>query len=299
MPTQKKIDQVQDLKQRMERATITVSADFRGLRVKEMDQMRKRLRAASLEVRVIKNSLLRLAAGEAGSPELMQIVEGPTALVIAYDDPMEAAKAITEYAQSAPPTFSLRGAFLDGHVVSAADLRELVRLPPRPVMLAQLAGQLQAPLATFAGLLESPLRELTSLLQSVMSELPGLIQARVRQLEASGAAVEPEAETAAEESPAAEAAAEEPAAEEPTSEAPAEESPAAEEPTSEAPVEESPAAEAPAEAPAAEESPAAEAADEESEVEAAPEPSAEPTSEQDDEPQEEAAAEEQPDQEEE
>jgi len=184
MPTQKKIDLVEDLKQRMERATITVSADYRGLRVQEMDQMRKRLRAASMEVKVVKNSLLRLAADQTGAPELMQIVEGPTALVIAYDDPIEAAKAITEYAQSAPPTFSLRGAFLDGRVVSAADLRDLVRLPPRPVMLAQLAGQIQAPLATLSGLLESPLRELTSLLQSALSELPSLLEARARQLEA-------------------------------------------------------------------------------------------------------------------
>ena len=184
MPTQKKIDQVEDLKQRIERATITVSADYRGLRVQEMDQMRKRLRAASMEVKVVKNSLLRLAADQTGTPELMQIVEGPTALVIAYDDPIEAAKAITEYAQSAPPTFSLRGAFLDGRVVSAADLRDLVRLPPRPVMLARLAGQIQAPLATLSGLLASPLRELTSLLQSALSELPSLLEARARQLEA-------------------------------------------------------------------------------------------------------------------
>ncbi|MBF8286189.1 MAG: ribosomal protein [Dehalococcoidia bacterium] len=184
MPTQKKIDQVEDLKQRIGRATIAVSADYRGLRVQEMDQMRKRLRAASIEVKVVKNSLLRLAADQTGAPELMQIVEGPTALVIAYDDPIEAAKAITEYAQSAPPTFSLRGAFLDGRVVSAADLRDLVRLPPRPVMLAQLAGQIQAPLATLSGLLESPLRELTSLLQSALSELPSLLEARARQLEA-------------------------------------------------------------------------------------------------------------------
>src|SRR3972149_6156618 len=151
MPTQKKIDQVEDLKQRIGRATIAVSADYRGLRVQEMDQMRKRLRAARPEGKGVKNSLLRLAADQTGTPELMQIVEGPTALVIAYDDPMEAAKAITEYAQSAPPTFSLRGAFLDGHVVSAADLRELVRLPPRAGMLAQPAGAIQAPLATLPG----------------------------------------------------------------------------------------------------------------------------------------------------
>ena len=246
MPTQKKIDQVEDLKRRMERATITVSADFRGLRVQEMDQMRKRLRVASVEVKVVKNSLLRLAAGQTGAPELMQIVEGPTALVIAYDDPIEAAKAITEYAQSAPPTFSLRGAYLDGRVVSAADLRDLVRLPPRPVMLAQLAGQIQAPLATLSGLLQSPLRELTSLLQSALSELPGLIEARARHLEATGeaaqVAAQPPAETTAAETP-------RDAADEPAPEAtPGPEEEPAEEPTSEQAGE-------PQEEPAAEEQP--------------------------------------------
>ncbi len=183
MPTQKKIDLVQELKQLIERARITVGADFRGLRVQEMDQMRRRLRTSGVEVRVVKNSLLRLAADQAGMPDLMQIVEGPTALVLGYDDPTEAAKAVTEYAHSAPPTFTIRGAFMDGQVVSAEDLREFVRLPPRPVMLAQLAGQLQSPLAAFVSLLDSPLQELSSLLQSALSELPGLIEARARQLD--------------------------------------------------------------------------------------------------------------------
>ncbi len=183
MPTQRKMDLVEELKQIIGRASITVGADFRGLRVQEMDQMRRRLRASSVEVRVIKNSLLRRAADQAGITDLMQIIEGPTALVFSYDDPTEAAKAVIEYARSAPPTFAIRGAFMDGQVVSADDLKALVLLPPRPVMLAQLAGQLQAPLATFVGLLESPLQELSSLLQSALSELPGLIEARAKQLE--------------------------------------------------------------------------------------------------------------------
>jgi len=183
MPTQKKIGTVEELKQRISRATITISADYRGLRVPEMEQMRRRLRQASVEVKVVKNNLLRLAADQMGMPELMQVVEGPTALVLGYEDPIEAAKAITDYAQSAPPTFAIRGAFMEGQVISTEDLRALVRLPPRPVMLAQLAGQLQSPLAALSGLLDAPLRELASLLQSALSELPGLIEARARQME--------------------------------------------------------------------------------------------------------------------
>ena len=183
MPTQKKIDLVEQLKQNLDRATITVSTDFRGLRVKEIEEMRRHLRRANVEVKVVKNRLLRLAADETGTPELMQIVDGPTALALGYEDPIAAAKAITEYARSAPPTFAIRGAFMDGQAISPDDLRDLVSLPPRPVMLARLAGNIQAPLAAFVGLLDSPLRELASLLQSALSELPSLLEARARQLE--------------------------------------------------------------------------------------------------------------------
>ena len=183
MASQKKIDLVEQLKQNLERATITVSTDFRGLRVKEIEEMRRHLRRANVEVKVVKNRLLRLAADETGTPELMQIVDGPTALALGYEDPIAAAKAITEYARLAPPTFAIRGAFMDGQAISPDDLLDLVSLPPRPVMLARLAGNIQAPLAAFVGLLDSPLRELASLLQSALSELPSLLEARARQLE--------------------------------------------------------------------------------------------------------------------
>ncbi len=114
MPTQKKIDAVADLKDRIERATLVVSTDYRGLTVKEMQDLRRRLRAGGVEVRVIKNTLLRLAAEQAGQAGLNSIVEGPTALAIAYGDVIEAAKAVTGYLQGAPPAFAVRGGFLDG-----------------------------------------------------------------------------------------------------------------------------------------------------------------------------------------
>ncbi len=185
MPTQKKIETVAGLKDRLERASIVVSAAYRGLTVKEADQLRRRLRAGGLEVKVIKNSLLRLAAQGAGQPDLMSIVEGPTTLAFSYGDSVEAAKAVMDYAQDAPTAFAVRGALLDGRLVSPEDLRELVRLPAKPVMLANILGQLQSPLAGFLGLLESPIQEFSGLLQSALSELPGLIEARAKQLEAS------------------------------------------------------------------------------------------------------------------
>ncbi len=184
MPTQKKIDTVADLKDRIERATLVASAEYRGLRVKEMDEMRRRLREGGIEIKVVKNTLLRLAATESGRHDLMDIIEGPTALAMSYGDIIDAAKALSAYAQGAPQGFALRGGFMEGRVLSAQDLRDLVRIPPRPVLLAQFMGQLQSPLAGFVGLMDAPLRELSGLVHSLLSELPGLIEARASQLEA-------------------------------------------------------------------------------------------------------------------
>ena len=189
MPTQKKIDTVADLKERIGRATLVATTEYRGLRVKEMVEMRRRLREAGLEVQVIKNTLLKLAAEGADQPDLLRIVEGPTALALSYGDVIEAAKALAAYAQGAPSAFAIRGGFMDGAVLSAQDLRDLVRVPPRAVLLAQFMGQMQSPLAGFVGLLDAPIRELYGLMQALLSELPGLIEARASQLEASGGGV--------------------------------------------------------------------------------------------------------------
>ncbi len=211
--------------------------------------MRRRLREAAIEVRVVKNTLLRLAANESGQPDLLEIIEGPTALAISYGDAIGAAKALSGYAQGAPAGFALRGGFMDGRVLSAQDLRDLVRVPPKPVLLAQFMGRIQSPLAGFIGLLDAPLRDLSMLVQSLLAELPGLIEARARQMEESGIG------TQAEETPALEA--EEPAAEEPAAEEAGAEEAAAEEAATEAPAE-GPAEEQDAEASAEEPLPAEE-----------------------------------------
>jgi large subunit ribosomal protein L10 len=242
MPTQKKIDTVAELKGRIERATLVASAEYRGLRVKEMVEMRRRLREAGIEVRVVKNSLLRLAAEEADKGDLLQIIEGPTALAVSYGDVIEAAKALSGYAQGAPQGFAIRGGFMDGAVLSAQDIRDLVRIPPKPVLLAQFMGQMQSPLAGFVGLMEAPLHELMGLMQALLSELPGLVEARVRQMEAAGMGTE---EPTAEEPTAEEPAAEEPAAEQPAAEEPAAGEPASEEPEAEEPATEETAVEEP------------------------------------------------------
>jgi large subunit ribosomal protein L10 len=183
MPTQKKIDAVADIKDRLERATLVVSTNYRGLNVKDMQDLRRKLREGNLEVSVIKNSLLKLAADQSERSEFMDVVEGPTALAIAYEDVVEGAKALMDYAKAAPKGFEIRGAFMDGQVLTEKDVAALTKIPPKMVLIAQIAGGLQAPLVGVVRLLEAPIYELNSLLRSLLSELPGLLDARIKQLE--------------------------------------------------------------------------------------------------------------------
>jgi len=183
MPTQKKIETVAAIKDRLERAALVISTNYRGLNVKDMQELRSKLREGDLEVTVIKNSLLKLAADQSERSEFMEIVEGPTALVIAYEDIVTGAKAVMDYAKSAPPSFEIRGAFMDGQILTEKDVAALTKIPPKPVLIAQIAGGLQAPLIGIVRLLESPIYELNALLRAMLSELPALLNARIAQLE--------------------------------------------------------------------------------------------------------------------
>jgi large subunit ribosomal protein L10 len=183
MPTPKKEQMVEELRQRIARSTIAVGTDYRGLTVPEMDQLRRKMRSAGVELKVVKNTLTRLAAERAGKPILSEMIAGPTALAFGYGDIADVVRAFSEYLPTAPPSFSVRGFYLDGQILPARELAELARLPPREVLLAQVAGQLQSPLATLAALLEAPVAELARLLEAVASQFPSLLEARARQME--------------------------------------------------------------------------------------------------------------------
>jgi large subunit ribosomal protein L10 len=185
MPTQRKIDTVAELTERIARSTMAVATVYLGLTVAEMGALRRQLRQAGVELRVIKNSLFRLAAQQAGRPELAELAEGPTAIAFAYGDIIAPARALAEYVRTAKNAFALRRAFTDGQSLSIRDLEELARLPSREVLIAQVAGALQAPLARLYYLLSASLTNPAgTLLNSSLRDLQGLLGARATQLEA-------------------------------------------------------------------------------------------------------------------
>ncbi len=185
MPTEKKIDAVRELAERISRATMAVGAEYRGLTVAEMAALRRALREAGVEVHVVKNRLFQIAAEQAGRPQVGELAEGPTAVVLAFGDIVAPARAVTDYARTARNAFAPRKAWLEGAVLPGRELEAIASLPSKEVLLARLAGGLMAPAARLLGLLDAATKNPAGfVLNGVGSNLLGLLEARAKQLEA-------------------------------------------------------------------------------------------------------------------
>ena len=172
MPTPEKIDRVKELKEQLERCTITFGADYTRTSVNQMTELRRAMRAGGIDFTVVKNTLMYLAAEEAGRPQVKEIVQGPTAVAFGYDDPAAAAKTMADYARANANTFSIRGAVLgDGAPMGPDGVTRLATLPPKPVMLATLLAQMQAPMSRLVGALNGPLQNLDNVLRARMNQL--------------------------------------------------------------------------------------------------------------------------------
>jgi large subunit ribosomal protein L10 len=196
---------VSELAERLKSSQNLLVADYRGLSMPEIDELRSKLLETGARFSVVKNTLTRLAAEEAGVKQLLDLIDGPTAIAFidAEGDPAAAAKILNDTAR-AHDVLVIRGGLLEGDTVSDVEIKRLATLPPADVVRAQFAGAVAAPLTTIVGLFTAPLRDLVNVLD-----------ARITQLQEQGETVpEPEAEAAAEtEEPQAEAPAEEAEAE--------------------------------------------------------------------------------------
>src|SRR5437763_9808294 len=186
---------VSQLAERLRSTETLMVADYRGLTMPEIEELRTRLLEAGARFTVVKNTLTRRAAEEAGTKDVLELIDGPTAIAFleADGDPVAVAKVLSETAR-AHNVLVIRGGLLEGSVVGDDAIKQLATLPPADVLRAQLVGAVAAPLATVVGLFAAPLRDVV-----------GVLDARIRQLQES----EPQAEEPAEEEPQAEAPAEE------------------------------------------------------------------------------------------
>ena len=144
-------------------------SDYRGLKVSELTELRAKLRDGGATLRVLKNTLARRAAAEAGREQIVPLLTGPTAVTFCGADPVAPAKALVEFMRTHPQLI-VRGGLLQGDMVDADGVRALSALPPRDVLLAQVVGTMAAPLTGLVTVLQGTISGFARALQQIVEQ---------------------------------------------------------------------------------------------------------------------------------
>jgi len=185
---------VSELTDKLRNSDTMIVADYRGLTMPQIDALRSKLIENGARFTVVKNTLTRRAAQDAGAEALLALLEGPSAIafVEADGDAVAVAKALSESARETR-VLAIRGGVMEGRVISGADVEELAKLPPLELLRGQVLGAIIGPLSSLIALVNAPLQNLY-----------GLIDARIEQLEAEGEAApaaEPVSDTTVSDTP--------------------------------------------------------------------------------------------------
>jgi large subunit ribosomal protein L10 len=165
MPTEAKQATVAELREQLANSRTLIVSEYRGLTVREIGEIRRALRKQDVSYRVVKNRLMRIAAEDSVRSALDALLVGPTAIAFGNDEGATAKVVI----DTMKPYKQVRitGAVLGDRAIDADGVTRLASLPPREVLLSQVAGAFSAPLATTAGLFDAPLRDVAGLVQAL------------------------------------------------------------------------------------------------------------------------------------
>ena len=174
MPTQAKAEKIEELTEKLGRAAVTILVQTQGLTVKDMTDLRNRMRAAKIEFQVAKNTLLRIATERNNMTGVDKgIFNGQTAVALGYDDEVATAKAVSDYVRTSKIAV-LKSGILGGRTLTADQVENLARIPGgKNYARAQVVGTIQGPMSTTYSLLTAPMRDLCYVLQAHADQLKG------------------------------------------------------------------------------------------------------------------------------
>ncbi len=159
MPSAKALEEkkklVAELVEKMKNASSGVLVDYKGITVADDTKLRADMRKNNVDYSVMKNTLIRFAAKEAGLEGLESVLEGTTALAISADDLIAPAKIVAEYAKKNEDIFNIKAGFMDGKVIGVEEIMAIAELPSKEVLLGRLVGSLQSPILGLALVLKA------------------------------------------------------------------------------------------------------------------------------------------------
>jgi large subunit ribosomal protein L10 len=192
VPTQEKVETIEDFKTRLDGAKTVLVTEYRGLTVQQLSDLRKQLRGVSASYKIIKNRLAKLAMTDSDLSKLGPHLKGPTGMVISKEDPVAVAKALHTFART-NQALAIKAGFIEGQVLPPADLKALSELPTKDAIRSQIIGAIQGPLAQLVGLLQATQRDLAYVLAERGKNAPAEEAAPEVAAPATAAATEPAA----------------------------------------------------------------------------------------------------------
>jgi len=174
MPTEAKRETIDSLRAELDAHRTLIVSEYRGLKVKEISEIRRALRKQSVSYRVVKNRLMRIAAQDnAAAAALSPLLVGPTAIAFGNDE-AATAKAVLDAVRPYNKVVKITGGVLGAHKIDADGVTRLATLPSREVLLAEALGAITAPMSTMAGLFDAPLRDVAGLVDALIEQRGGL-----------------------------------------------------------------------------------------------------------------------------
>lgn len=166
MPTEAKRETIEELRAQLDASRTMIVSEYRGLKVKEIGEIRRALRKQNVSYRVVKNRLMRIAAQDnPAAAALSPMLVGPTAIAFGTDE-AATAKAVLD-ATRPYRIVKITGGVLGSRMIGADGVTKLATLPSREVLLAEAIGAIAAPMSTMAGLFDAPLRDVAGLVQAL------------------------------------------------------------------------------------------------------------------------------------
>ena len=166
MNREEKAQAVEALKERFQKTSVTLLAEYQGLKVSELTKLRQELRKTNAEVKILKNTLAGLALKGTEMEPLSKLFVGPTAVVTSAKDPVTPAKVLVKFVKEFEKA-KIKGGFLSGKVMTPAEIETLSKLPSREEMLAKMLGSMQAPAQNLVNVLSALPRQLATVLAAI------------------------------------------------------------------------------------------------------------------------------------
>lgn len=166
---QQKTQNVEEIREKINKAQSIVLVDYRGLNVAQITELRSQYRKAGVDYKVYKNSMMRFAFKEEGLEQFNEYLKGPNAIAFGFEDPVSAAKITSEFAKT-NDKLEIKAGIVDGKLIDVKGVNDLAELPPREVLIAQVLGGFNAPIQGFANVLQGTVRGLVVALNAIAEQ---------------------------------------------------------------------------------------------------------------------------------